>query len=78
MERRGDCTEQSGSNVGQVNRHLRRSYDANFTVMVVNAAEASNDCQAAKKYGVTKCDVQRWQLQKDHLKNSKRKAYQGP
>ena len=53
MERRGDCTEQSGSKVGQVNRHLRRSYDTNFNVMAVNAAEASNNGQAAKKYGVT-------------------------
>ena len=53
MERRSDCTEQSGSKVGQVNRHLRWSYDANFKIMVVNAAEASNNCQPAKKYGVT-------------------------
>ena len=53
MERRGDCTEQSGSKMGQVNGHLRRYYDANFTIMMVNAAEASNNCQAAKKHGVT-------------------------
>ena len=49
MERRGG----RGSKVGQVNRHLRRSYDANFKIMVVNAAEASNNCQPAKKYRVT-------------------------
>ena len=57
MERRGDCTKQSGSKVGQVKRHQRWSYDANFTIMVVNAAEASNNCQPAKKYGVTECNV---------------------
>ena len=59
MERRSDCTEQSGSKVGQVNRHLRRSYDANFTIMVVNAADVSNNSQVAKKYGVTECNVRR-------------------
>ena len=60
MERRCDCTEQSGSKVGQVNRHLRLSYDANVKIMVVNAAEASSNCQSAKKYGVTECKVRRW------------------
>ena len=64
MERRCDFTEQSGSKVGQLNRHLRRSYDANFKIMVINAA----DCQPAKKYGVTECNVQRWRVQKDRLK----------
>ena len=59
MDRHGDCTEQSGSEVGQVNRHLRQSYDANLKIMVVDAAEASNNCQPAKKYGVTECKVQR-------------------
>ena len=63
-ERCGDCTEQSGSKVGQVNRHLRQSYDANFKIMVVNAAEASNNCQPAKKYGVTECNVRRWWVKK--------------
>ena len=52
-----NCTEQSGSKVGQVNGYLRQSYDANFMIMVVNAAEVSNNCQAAKKYGVTECNV---------------------
>ena len=62
------------------NRHLRHSCDANFTIMLVNAAAASNNCQAAKKYGVTACNVRRWRVQKDHLKNanSKRKANRGP
>ena len=58
MERRGDCTEQSGSKVGQVNRHLRRSYDADFKIMV-SAAEASNNCQPAKNYAATECSIQR-------------------
>ena len=67
MKRRDDCTEQSGSKVGKVNRHLRWSYDAHFKIMVVNAAEASNNCQAAKKYGVTDCNVRK-------MAGSKRKS----
>ena len=63
-------------------RHLRRSYDANFTIMVVNAADVSNNSQVAKKYGVTEFDVQRSKIAgpKVRLKNtnSKRKAYRGP
>ena len=54
MERHGDCTEQSGSKLGQVNRHLQWSYDDDFKIMVVNAAEAS---KAAKIYGVMECNV---------------------
>ena len=42
MERRSVFTEQSGSKVGRVNRHLRRSYDANFKIKVINAAEVPN------------------------------------
>ena len=36
--------------------------------MVVNAAEAPNNCQPAKKYGVTECNIRRWQIQKKRLK----------
>ncbi|XP_034015593.1 uncharacterized protein LOC117500912 [Thalassophryne amazonica] len=80
IERHGDRPERSGSKVRQVNQHLRRSYDANFKLMVINAAESSNNYQAAKKYGVTECNIRRWRTQKDCLKNSnsQRKAYRGP
>ena len=54
--------------LGKVNRHLRQSYDANFKIMMINAAEAPNNCQPAKKYGVTECNVRRWQVQKNRLK----------
>ena len=79
MERLSDCTEQSGSKVGLVHRHLRRSDDAYFMITVVYAPAVSNR-QAAKKYGVTERNVQRWRVQKDHLKNanSMRQAYRGP
>uniref|UniRef100_A0A8C6PX15 HTH CENPB-type domain-containing protein n=1 Tax=Nothobranchius furzeri TaxID=105023 RepID=A0A8C6PX15_NOTFU len=76
----GRNLELSGSKTRQVNQQLRQSYDANFKMMVVNAAEATNNCQAARKYGVTECNVRRWRIQKDRLKNanSKRKAFRGP
>ena len=54
--------------VWQVNRHLRRSYNANFKIMEINAAGAPNNCQPAKKYGVMECNVRRWWVQKDRLK----------
>ena len=80
MEKRSDNLEKSGSKIGQVNRQLRRSYDVNFKMMVINEAESSNNCKAAVKYGVTECNVRRWRAQKDHLKNaqSQRKAFRGP
>uniref|UniRef100_A0AAQ5X707 HTH CENPB-type domain-containing protein n=1 Tax=Amphiprion ocellaris TaxID=80972 RepID=A0AAQ5X707_AMPOC len=78
--KRIDNLEKSGSKIGQVNRQLRRSYDVNFKMMVINEAESSNNCKAAVKYGVTECNVRRWRAQKDHLKNahSQRKAFRGP
>ncbi|KAM3612363.1 uncharacterized protein V6R79_007521 [Siganus canaliculatus] len=80
MEKRSDNLEKSGSKIGQVNRQLRRSYDVNFKMMVINEAESSNNCKAAVKYGVTKCNVRRWRAPKDRLKNahSQRKAFRGP
>uniref|UniRef100_A0A8D0D2D7 HTH CENPB-type domain-containing protein n=1 Tax=Sander lucioperca TaxID=283035 RepID=A0A8D0D2D7_SANLU len=55
-------------------------YDANFKLMVVNEAESSNNRKAAKKFGVTECNVRRWRAQKERLKNtnSQRKAFRGP
>ena len=44
--------------------------------MVVNKAESSNNCQAAKKFGVTESNVRRWRAPKQRLKdaNSQRKS----
>ena len=80
MERSRDYLEKSASKVGQINQHVRNSYDANFKLMVVNEAESSNNCKAAKKFGVTECNVRRWRAQKERLKNtnSQRKAFRGP
>ena len=78
MEKRSDNLEKSGSKVVQVNQQLRRSYDVNFKMTVIN--ESSNNYKAAVKYGVTECNVRRWRAQKDQLKNapSQRKAFRGP
>uniref|UniRef100_A0A3Q1GUX3 Pogo transposable element derived with KRAB domain n=1 Tax=Acanthochromis polyacanthus TaxID=80966 RepID=A0A3Q1GUX3_9TELE len=80
MEEQRDCLEKRGSTAGQVSKQQRRSYDANFKLMVINAAESANNCQAAKKYGVTECHVRQWQAQKQRLKNANtmRKAFRGP
>lgn len=75
-----DPLEKSASKVGQVNRNRRRSYDANFKLMVVNEAERTNNVRAGKRYDVTECNVRRWRSQKDELKNahSERRGYRGP
>uniref|UniRef100_A0A672HC27 HTH CENPB-type domain-containing protein n=1 Tax=Salarias fasciatus TaxID=181472 RepID=A0A672HC27_SALFA len=69
-----------GSNAGQLNKQQRRSYDANFKLMVINAAESSNYCQAARRYGVAECRVRYWRAQKERLQNANtmRKAFRGP
>jgi hypothetical protein len=76
MERQAGHLETSGSKVGQVNQQQWRSYDVHFKIMVVNKAESSNNCQAAKKFGVTEGHVRRWRAQKQRLKdaNSQRKS----
>lgn len=78
MEKSRDVVENEGSR--QTKQGLRRSYDAAFKIMVINEAETSNNCQAAKKYGVTECHVRKWRAQKDNLRNanSQRKAFRGP
>uniref|UniRef100_A0A672IHH5 HTH CENPB-type domain-containing protein n=1 Tax=Salarias fasciatus TaxID=181472 RepID=A0A672IHH5_SALFA len=60
--------------------HTRRSYDTNFKLMVINAAESSNNCQAAKRYGVAERLVRYWRAQKKRLQNASamRKAFRGP
>uniref|UniRef100_A0A3Q2X9R6 Pogo transposable element derived with KRAB domain n=2 Tax=Hippocampus comes TaxID=109280 RepID=A0A3Q2X9R6_HIPCM len=80
MVKRRKNLKKSGSKIGQVNRQLRRSYDVNFKMMVINEAESSNNCKAAVKYGVTECNVRRWRAQKDDFKNAhgQRKAFRGP
>ncbi|XP_041642746.1 zinc finger protein 774-like [Cheilinus undulatus] len=80
METHGGCLDQKGSKDGKVCQ-LRRSYDASFKMMVINAAESlNNNRQTAKKYGISECHVRRWRAQKELLQtaDSQRKAYRGP
>uniref|UniRef100_A0A672FD58 DDE-1 domain-containing protein n=1 Tax=Salarias fasciatus TaxID=181472 RepID=A0A672FD58_SALFA len=64
-----DHLEQRGSNAGQLCKEQRQSYDANFKLMVINAAESSNNCQAARRSGVAERRVRYWRAQKEHLQN---------
>uniref|UniRef100_A0A668AVM8 Pogo transposable element derived with KRAB domain n=1 Tax=Myripristis murdjan TaxID=586833 RepID=A0A668AVM8_9TELE len=75
-----DPLEKRASEVGQVNKYRRRSYDSNFKLKVVNEAERTNNVRAGKKYDVTECNVRRWRSQKVELKNahSQRRAFRGP
>uniref|UniRef100_A0A672FP09 HTH CENPB-type domain-containing protein n=1 Tax=Salarias fasciatus TaxID=181472 RepID=A0A672FP09_SALFA len=72
--------EQRGSKGRKVSKQQRRSFDAKFKLMAIKAAEATNNCQAAKKYGVTEGHVRKWRVQKERLKNANtmRKAFRGP
>jgi hypothetical protein len=49
--------------------HHARSYDANFKLMVMNHTEDKSNSAAGKKYGVTKCNIHRWQRMKGKLRN---------
>ncbi|GLD54312.1 pogo transposable element with KRAB domain [Lates japonicus] len=70
MVRRRKAVEKTGSRRGQVSQGLRRSYE--FKIKVISEAASSYNCQAAKKYGVTECNVGRWRAQKDGLKHANR------
>ena len=80
LEHSSDRLEHSVSKVGQVNQQPRRSYEASFKIVVINAAESSDNSRAATQHGVTECNVRRWRTQKDRLKNanSQRKSDRGP
>ncbi|KAM8924010.1 LOW QUALITY PROTEIN: uncharacterized protein RCH25_008770 [Pelodytes ibericus] len=62
------------------NKGIRSCYDANFKIMVINAAEETNNSAAGMKYGVTESSVRRWLAQKTELMNahSTRKSFRGP
>jgi hypothetical protein len=40
-----------------VQNAIRQSYDAKFKVMGVNYAEKTNDCCAARKFGVAEANI---------------------
>lgn len=64
----------------QFSRGMRRSYDAGFKLMVVEYAETTNNCQAAKQFGVLEKNVRDWRKVKPQLQNAHamRRAFRGP
>ncbi|XP_072504854.1 pogo transposable element with KRAB domain isoform X1 [Notamacropus eugenii] len=64
----------------QLSRGIRRSYDAGFKLMVVDYAESTNNCQAAKQFGVLEKNVRDWRKVKMQLQNAHamRRAFRGP
>jgi hypothetical protein len=64
----------------RIQNAIRRSYDAKFKVTVINYAEKTNNCSAARKLGVAEANVRRWREQKQKLRNAKciQKSFQGP
>lgn len=65
---------------GKFGRGVRRSYDAGFKLMVVEYAESTNNCQAAKQFGVLEKNVRDWRKVKPQLQNAHamRRAFRGP
>ncbi|KAM4860750.1 pogo transposable element with KRAB domain [Thomomys bottae] len=59
---------------------MRRSYNARFKLMVVEYAESTNNCQAAKQFGVFEKNVRDWRKVKPQLQNAHamRRAFRGP
>jgi transposase-like protein len=55
----GDRFERKGAMASQIPKSTRWSYDANFKLMVIKHAEETNNCAAARKFGVAEPNVQR-------------------
>lgn len=65
-----DCIEKRGMMKSQIGKGIRKSYDSNFKIMVIRAAEVTNNCTAARKFGITENNVSRWRQQKEKLLNA--------
>jgi hypothetical protein len=52
----------------------------NFKILVFKHAEQTNNCEAARKYSVSKANIQRWKQQKQKLTNvnSTQKSFSDP
>ena len=57
-----------------------RIYDANFKLMVIREAEATNNCMAGRKFGISEVNIRKWWQMKEKLRNvnSSRKSFSGP
>jgi transposase-like protein len=58
------------STISQLSFGLRRSYNTNFKLRVINHAEATNICEVGRKFGLTKGSIHRWRHIKDKLGNA--------
>lgn len=45
--------EVSGLKVGQVKKRIKRSYDANFKMMVIKSAESANNCRGQQNMTIS-------------------------
>ena len=45
---------------GKLSKGIRRSYDANFKLIVIHHAENTNNFDASRKFGVSEANVRRW------------------
>ena len=50
----------------------RRKHEASFKLKVVNFAKETNNCAAARQYGVTGKMVRDWKAKEDALKSTSR------
>jgi hypothetical protein len=80
MGRGNDFVEKRGSTSSQISSGLRRRYNADFKMMVIDHAEVTNNCAAGWKFDVTEANICRWQKMEETLRNanSSRKSFSGP
>ena len=64
----------------QIPTGSRRSYDANFKLMVIKEAEATNNCAPGRKFCISKVNILKWRQSKEKLRNanSSQKSFSGP
>lgn len=75
-----DHVEKRGTSSAWTPKNERNSYDANYKLRVIKAAEDSNNSAAARAFGISEKNVRRWRKQKNELKNAAttRKSFGGP
>jgi transposase-like protein len=73
----GDRVERKGAMTSQILKSMRWSYDADFKLIVIKHVEETNNCAAARKFGVAEPNVRHWRKQKELSKgaNSTRKVF---
>jgi hypothetical protein len=72
----GDYVERKGTMASQIPKSVHWRYEDNFKLMVIKHAEETNNCAAARKFGVTELNVQHWRKQKEQIQPEKN--FMGP